>query len=80
MKEIDVGSGFRCDACRAHVDLEFQSMKRMRPGAHLLIDKGVAASDSDASEMNVVIDELRGIDIVERALNQIGGRLTKVQR
>ena len=62
---------YRIDSVMRETDLG-----KVYHATHLLIDKGVAASRSDAGNVNVVIDELRGIDIVERALYQIGSRLT----
>ncbi len=49
------------DACRTHVDLEFQTMKRMRPSVHLRVDERVRAARANACDVNVVIDELVGI-------------------
>jgi len=45
----------------------------MLPRAHLPIDKRIRSIDAEAGDVYVVIDESLRIDIVERALHEVGG-------
>jgi hypothetical protein len=63
-----------------HVHLEFESMKRVSPRSHLRIHKSAAAVCADAGDVNVMIDEPLGIDVVESALDQIRRALANPAR
>src|SRR6185295_1389740 len=56
----------------AQVNFEFQVVERMRPTAHLWVDKCAGVARADAGDMRVMIDQPFRIDVFERARNQVG--------
>src|SRR5688572_23599566 len=52
-------------------------MKRMRPRVHLRVDERVSAARAEARDVDVMIDESVGIDVVERAFDEVGSFLTQ---
>src|SRR5688500_1293163 len=52
-------------------------MKRMRPRVHLRVDERVSAARAEARDVDVMIDESAGIDVVERAFDKVGSFLTQ---
>src|SRR6185369_10569116 len=48
-------------------------MKRVSPRQHFRIDERIRAADAEAGNVNVMIDELCGVDVGEGDLNEIGG-------
>jgi hypothetical protein len=57
---------------RAHVDFEFETMKRMFPRSHLWIDETIRSPHSETSDVYVMIDQLARIYVVEGAVHQVG--------
>src|SRR2546428_11795719 len=58
-------------AC-AEIDLKFDLVERMPPGAHLRIDKGAVGPIADSRNVRVIVKESGGIDVVEGVLDEIG--------
>src|ERR1041385_2288641 len=71
---LRIGIALIVDTGRAHINLELETMKRMLPRAHLWIHESFRAADAEAGDVNVVIDQLLGIDIFESAFDE-GRRL-----
>ena len=65
------------NAGSAEIYLEFETMKRVRPGMHLGIDEIVCVASPDAGNMRVMIDEPPGIDVFIGVLHEIGGLRTQ---
>src|SRR2546422_6996417 len=59
-------------SARAEINLEFDFVERMSPGAHLRIDKSAVGPIADSRDVRVIVEESGGIDIVEGALDEIG--------
>src|ERR1051326_5529425 len=68
-----VGATFICNAPRAEVDLEFRAMKRMPPTPHLWIDECPVRAGAQTRHVRVIVNQERGINAVEGALDKIGG-------
>jgi hypothetical protein len=68
---------FVTDPGRTHVDLELQTMKRMRPSVHLRVEECVRAARTEACDVNVMVDELLRIDVVEGTLDEVGRSLAQ---
>src|SRR5215510_199288 len=71
---------FIANARRTHIHLQLQTMERMSPRQHLRIDKSFSATDAESGNVNVVIDQLRRIDVVERAPDQVRRLRTNLER
>lgn len=60
-----------CHTGRAHIHLEFETMKRMLPRAHLGIDESPGTADTETGDVNMMIDQLGGIYVRKRALDEV---------
>src|ERR1044071_7721224 len=71
---LRIGVAFVRHTRRTHIDLQLQTMKRMPPRQHLRIYKSVRAADAESGDVNVMIDQPRGIYVVKSVLDQVGRR------
>ena len=62
-------------SARAEINLEFDFVERMSPGAHLRIDKGAVGPIAYSRDVRVIVEESCGINVVECALNYVRGLL-----
>jgi large subunit ribosomal protein L5 len=54
---LRIGFVFISDSRRAHINLQLQTMKRVSPRQHLRIDERIRAADTEAGNVNVMIDQ-----------------------
>src|SRR5437899_7188058 len=62
-------------SARAEINLEFDFVERMSPGAHLRVNEGAVGPIAYSRDMRVIVEEPSGIDVVECALNYVRGLL-----
>jgi hypothetical protein len=72
LNDVIVGVLFVVCAGGAHVDFELQTVKRMFPRSHLCVHESMTTVSAESGDVNVMIDESLRIDVVKRALDQIG--------